>query len=106
MRFIIYLAVLFIIATTSIVVVGRSFAGVDDPNFTKVYETSKGVVTFDHKVHADVTKDCVACHEILKQFNNKVTKDFGHKGCNTCHVKVNEQGSKRTPVTCTDCHIK
>jgi hypothetical protein len=82
---------------------GAYAGGVGDPNFTKVYETSKGNVTFAHQIHAETTNDCAFCHGVLEQFGG-MNKDMAHKGCKTCHKRVNEQEGATAPTTCTGCH--
>lgn len=74
-----------------------------DPNFTKTYDTSKGVITFNHQGHAELLKDCASCHGQLEQFGGQVNKDFGHKVCKVCHQA---DATKTAPTICTGCHIK
>ena len=63
------------------------------------YDSKKGAVTFDHKMHADKL-GCEACHEgtpaKIEIDQNAAQKD----GCKNCHK---EQGG---PTKCNDCHIK
>lgn len=79
---------------------------VGDPNFVKTYNTSKGVITFDHYAHSVNMNDCAYCHGLLEDFDNTVSKDFGHKPCKACHKSVNATENANAPVTCTGCHIK
>lgn len=83
-----------------------SFADVGDPNFTKTYETSKGVITFNHYAHSVNMEDCAFCHGVLEQFDNVVSKDFGHKGCKACHKRVNDNEGANAPTKCSGCHVK
>ncbi|TRO80283.1 cytochrome c3 family protein [Trichloromonas acetexigens] len=59
----------------------------------------KGVVTFDHKGHADKL-GCEACHQ-GEPAKIEVTKDSAHKDvCKNCHTE------KGGPTKCNDCHVK
>jgi hypothetical protein len=79
-----------------------AYAGDLNPNFTKVYETSKGDVTFNHQNHAEVLQDCAACHSMFESFGGVVNKEYGHKGCKTCHK---ESGVKSVTI-CSGCHVR
>ena len=77
-----------------------SLAYSNDTNiqFTKKYQTSFGLVTFDHQSHAaDRVNECAHCHSALKTFGG-INKLFAHNYCKTCH-KANEG-----PTTCEGCH--
>jgi hypothetical protein len=66
-----------------------------------VMEMKKGV-TFNHKHHADVLKDCKKCHE--KAEGGKIAgfgKDIAHKKCKECHSEM-----KKGPTNCKGCHSK
>jgi hypothetical protein len=68
---------------------------------TDVIEMKKGV-TFKHKAHAEVLKECTKCHE--KAEGGKITgfgKDSAHKKCKECHSEM-----KKGPTTCKGCHSK
>jgi primosomal protein N' len=59
----------------------------------------KGVVTFNHKGHADKMA-CDACHE-GEPAKIEVTKDSAHKAvCKDCHT------AKGGPTKCNECHVK
>lgn len=59
----------------------------------------KGVVTFNHKGHADKL-GCEACHQ-GEPAKIEVTKDSAHKAvCKDCHT------AKGGPTKCNDCHVK
>lgn len=63
------------------------------------YDSAKGAVTFDHKVHSE-KMDCAACHEGTPA-KIVVDKDAAHGAtCKDCHKKEN------TPTKCNDCHKK
>lgn len=66
---------------------------------TDVYTyEGKGVVTFDHKGHAD-KMGCDACHQ-GEPAKIEVTKDAAHKDvCKNCHTE------KGGPTKCNDCHV-
>jgi hypothetical protein len=66
-----------------------------------VVEMKKGV-TFNHKAHAELLKDCVKCHE--KAEGGKIAgfgKDLAHKQCKDCHNEM-----KKGPTNCKGCHTK
>jgi predicted CXXCH cytochrome family protein len=62
---------------------------------------SKGTVTFPHKKHQEMLKDCIKCHEKGPGKIAELGKDWAHKVCRGCHTEM-----KRGPVICTDCHKK
>ena len=105
MRFVIYLAVIFILFTTSLAVVAPTFANGGDPNFTKVYETNKGVVTFNHENHVAVFGSCEHCHVERMEGFDGMTKDFAHKVCKSCHREV-KSIKPDAPTKCSGCHVK
>lgn len=66
-----------------------------------VIEMKKGV-SFPHKRHSEVLKECTKCHE--KAEGGKIAgfgKDFAHKKCKECHVEM-----KKGPTSCKGCHTK
>ena len=75
---------------------GTAFAAAD------VMEMKKGV-SFNHKAHAEATKDCTKCHE--KAEGGKIAgfgKDSAHKAaCKDCHTAL-----KKGPTKCKECHTK
>ncbi|OHB28743.1 MAG: cytochrome C [Desulfuromonadaceae bacterium GWC2_58_13] len=59
----------------------------------------KGVVTFNHKTHAD-SLGCEACHQ-GEPAKIELTKDSAHKeACKDCHT------AKGGPTKCNECHVK
>ena len=59
----------------------------------------KGVVTFNHKAHADKL-GCEACHQ-GEPAKIEVTKDSAHGAvCKDCHKE------KGGPTKCNECHVK
>lgn len=67
-----------------------------------VIEFKKGV-TFNHKNHVEILKDCKKCHESAA--GGKIAgfgKDTAHKKqCKECHVEL-----KKGPTNCKGCHSK
>ena len=62
---------------------------------------SNGKVTFPHKKHQQVLKDCKKCHEKAPGKIKEMGKDWAHKTCKGCHTDM-----KKGPVGCKDCHKK
>ncbi len=60
-----------------------------------------GNVTFNHKKHQEMLKDCKACHEKGPGKIEGFGKDMAHKTCKGCHT---EKG--QGPTKCGDCHKK
>ncbi|MFZ2951064.1 MAG: cytochrome c3 family protein [Desulfuromonadaceae bacterium] len=59
-------------------------------------------VTFNHKTHAELLKDCTKCHD--NAAGGKIAgfgKDFAHKTCKGCHTEM-----KKGPTKCAECHAK
>ena len=64
-----------------------------------VYESKKGNVTFDHKVHGE-KMDCAKCHE-GEPAKIAVDKKAAHGDtCKSCHKDMGG------PTKCNDCHKK
>lgn len=67
--------------------------------FRKTYQTTAGVVVFDHAAHAmGRVKDCAFCHSGLKTFGGKMNELFAHTFCKKCHE------SGHGPTECNGCH--
>ena len=64
-------------------------------------KASMGNVTFNHKKHQELLKDCKACHEKGPGKIEGFGKDMAHKTCKGCHVE-----KKQGPTGCKDCHKK
>jgi len=61
-----------------------------------------GNVSFTHKKHQELLKDCKACHATEK--GGKIEgfgKDMAHKTCKGCH-----ETKKAGPTKCGECHKK
>ena len=73
-------------------------AETEDYNFKRTFQTSYGVVVFDHEAHAmGRVKDCATCHSALKTFGG-ISALFAHNFCKTCHA------SRNGPTECNGCH--
>lgn len=68
---------------------------------TLVFPAKNGQVTFSHKLHQDMLKDCKVCHEKAPGKIEGFDKDKAHKLCIDCH-----KAKKAGPVKCTECHKK
>ncbi len=80
-------------------IVNASATPTDNLNFKKTFQSTEGVVTFDHGAHAyGRVKDCSECHSALKTFGNKVNELFAHNFCKACHESYN------APTECSGCH--
>ena len=62
---------------------------------------SMGKVTFPHKKHQEMLKDCMKCHEKGPGKIPELGKEWAHKTCRGCHTEL-----KKGPVGCKDCHKK
>ncbi len=83
-----------IIVTFSLIVfAGAAFAG-------DIIELKKGV-SFNHKAHQVLLKDCSKCHDKGPGKFSSFGKDWAHKTCKGCHAKL-----KKGPTACKDCHKK
>ena len=64
-----------------------------------VIQLKKGV-TFNHKAHQEMLKDCTKCH--ASAAGGKIEgfgKDWAHKTCKGCHSEMG-----KGPTSCKDCH--
>jgi hypothetical protein len=62
---------------------------------------SMGTVSFPHKMHQDLLKDCSKCHEKGPGKIDGFGKEWAHARCKGCH-----QDMKQGPTSCTGCHKK
>jgi ribosomal protein L40E len=60
-----------------------------------------GNVTFPHKKHQTMLKDCKKCHAKAPGKIAELGKDWAHNTCKKCHA----DGGKG-PTKCGDCHKK
>ncbi len=64
------------------------------------FPTKMGAVTFPHKMHQQMLKNCKDCHAKPGKIPG-FGKDAAHKLCISCH-KAKGKG----PTTCKACHKK
>ena len=76
---------------------GTAFAATD----VIEYPSSFGKVTFNHKAHVEILKDCKKCHTGAPGKIAEMSKDWAHKTCKGCHAEM-----KKGPTGCKDCHKK
>lgn len=62
---------------------------------------SMGKVTFPHKKHQQMLKDCKKCHAKAPGKITELGKEWAHKTCKGCHAEL-----KKGPTGCKDCHKK
>lgn len=62
---------------------------------------SMGKVTFPHKKHQELLKNCKICHEKGPGKIEGFGKDWAHKNCKGCHTE-----KKAGPTRCGECHKK
>jgi cytochrome c553 len=60
-----------------------------------------GDITFSHKKHQELLKDCKLCHEKGPGKIEGLGKDWAHKTCKGCHEE-----KKAGPTKCAECHKK
>jgi cytochrome c553 len=60
-----------------------------------------GNITFPHKKHQDLLKNCTACHEKAPGKIEGLNMGWAHKTCKGCHEE-----KKMGPTKCGDCHKK
>ncbi|CAG0968534.1 Cytochrome c7 [Geobacteraceae bacterium] len=68
---------------------------------TMVFENKNGNVTFPHKKHQEMLKNCKLCHEKGPGKIEGFGKDFAHTTCKGCH-----ESKKAGPTKCGGCHKK
>lgn len=83
------------------IVVGVFFAGTALAADVMSLPAKNGNVSFNHKAHADMVKDCKACHEKTPGKIEGFNKDSAHKLCKGCHEQ-----KKAGPTKCGECHKK
>lgn len=79
-----------------------AFAGTAFAADVMEFPASMGKVTFSHKAHQDLLKDCTKCH--ASAAGGKIEgfgKDWAHKTCKGCHSDMG-----KGPTGCKDCHKK
>ena len=68
---------------------------------TLTFPAKMGAVTFPHKKHQEMLKDCKICHQAGPGKIADFGKDWAHKTCKGCHA---EKGVG--PTKCSGCHKK
>ena len=68
---------------------------------TMTFQTKNGDVTFPHKKHQEMLKDCKICHEKGPGKIQDFSKEWAHKTCRGCH---SDKGAG--PTKCAECHKK
>lgn len=76
----------------------------------------RGKISFPHRTHQDVLKDCKKCHDLfpqeagvidrLKKAGELKKKQVMKTRCVKCHKAMKKDGGKTGPTTCSKCHIK
>ena len=76
----------------------------------------RGKISFPHRTHQDVLKDCKKCHDLfpqepgvidrLKKAGELKKKQVMNTRCVKCHKAMKKDGGKAGPTTCSKCHIK
>ena len=113
-----------------VIAVALEAADIPDDKAVIIFETKKGVVTFNHTLHATLrVTQCGSCHhtyeegQVIKPCSDchkkKKTKVEGfsviapknskayHKRCKGCHKYTMEELEKPAgPTKCKLCHIK
>lgn len=101
------------ILVISVMVIFSSFVSAEMKETYELKGGAMGKVTFNHKAHQDMLKDCKICHhkdEAGKEQacytchtkDSKVKpKDAFHNNCQKCHKEM-----KKGPTGCKDCHKK
>ncbi len=86
-----------VIAMIAVVAFAGSVCAADVMEFP----AKMGKVTFNHKKHQEMLKDCKKCHEKAPGKIEGFGKDFAHKTCKGCHAEMG-----KGPTKCGDCHKK
>jgi hypothetical protein len=65
------------------------------------FPASMGTVSFPHKMHQELLKECSKCHEKGPGKIEGFGKDWAHTRCKGCHQEM-----QRGPTACNGCHKK
>ena len=65
------------------------------------FPASMGKVTFPHKKHQQLLKNCKKCHEQGPGKIEGFGKEWAHKTCKGCHAEM-----QKGPSKCSECHKK
>lgn len=88
--------------TVFCMLVCAAFAGTADSADIMELPASKGNISFPHKKHQLMLKDCTKCHASPE--GGKIPQlgmDWAHKTCRGCHGEM-----MKGPQACRDCHKK
>lgn len=92
--------------------------GAEEKNEAKIllHGGNNGEVSFDHKLHQTILKDCSLCHMLFPQETGGIQKSVKEGKlkekqvmntlCINCHKEKKKAGVKAGPVTCSRCHSK
>ncbi len=89
-----------LIAATALTIFSAGLALAAGPE-TISLPAKMGNVSFNHKKHQDMLKDCKICHEKGPGKIEGFGKDMAHKTCKGCHEE-----KKQGPTKCGECHKK
>ncbi len=77
---------------------------------------SRGSVSFPHREHQEVLKDCLLCHDLfpkeagviakLKSSGDLKKKQVMNDKCLDCHRAKKAAGLEAGPVSCSECHTR
>lgn len=87
-----------LVAAAAITLLTASLVQAED---IKTFPAKPGNVTFNHKKHQEMLKDCKICHEKGPGKIEGFGKEWAHKTCKGCHT---DKGAG--PTKCFDCHKK
>ena len=87
-----------IITAAALIVVTAVMALAAD---TITLPAKNGDISFPHKKHQELLKDCKTCHEKGPGKIEGFGKDWAHKTCKGCH-----ETKKLGPTKCGECHKK
>lgn len=62
---------------------------------------SMGAVSFPHRKHQELLKECGVCHSLVPDKIAELGKDWAHSICKGCHTTM-----KSGPTSCSGCHKK
>ena len=87
-----------IIAAAALIIVTAGMALAAD---TITLPAKNGDISFPHKKHQELLKDCKTCHEKGPGKIEGFGKDWAHRTCKACH-----ETKKMGPTKCAECHKK
>ncbi|GLI39009.1 cytochrome c7 [Geobacter hydrogenophilus] len=68
---------------------------------TMIFPSKNGNITFNHRRHIELLRECKNCHDKTPGKIANFGKDYAHKTCKGCH-EVRGTG----PTRCALCHRK